>query len=197
MKTVTRSEDCVVCKDCCQFSAQKLYFAPLFTDIELAALTKTLPADSLRPAFHRHQGSRTVWQIELRPSRTQPHLYVCPFLDETTHLCAIYPNVPFDCRLWPFLVSWSMDGRRLELACVERRECPSLLRVGSEAFAAYTRYLLDYLRRPEFVQLLRTHRALIWPHQPDSIVLANLTADFLGATQSDRPWAQVAHPLSR
>jgi Fe-S-cluster containining protein len=197
MKTVTRSEDCIACQECCQFSAEKLYFAPLFTDIELDALTLGLPSERPRPKFHRHQGSRTVWQIELLPSLAQPHLYVCPFLDETTHLCAIYPNVPFDCRVWPFLVSWSTDGRRLELACVERRECPSLLRTGSETLTAYTRYLLDYLRRPEFVQLLRTHRALIWPHQPGSIALADLTADVLGAIQPNRRWAPVAHPVPR
>ena len=197
MKTVTRSEDCVACQDCCQFSAEKLYFAPLFTDSELDAVTRRLPPDRPWPAFHRHQGSRTVWQIELLPSRTRPHLYACPFLDETTHLCAIYPDVPFDCRVWPFLVSWSADGRRLELACVERHECPSLLRTGSEALAAYTRYLLGCLRRPEFIRLLRAHRALIWPHQPNSIALADLTADFLGAAQPETQWEPVAHPLSR
>jgi Fe-S-cluster containining protein len=181
MKTVTRSEDCVACKDCCKFRKDRLYFAPLFTDDELDALKRRLPAGQALPGFHRQGGSRTVWQIELLPSRARPGLYVCPFLDEATNLCAIYPDVPFDCRVWPFLVAWSADSRHIELACYDRKECVSLRRIGADEFAAYTTYILDYVRRPQFLQNLRTHPELIWPHQPGTVRLADLTTDILPA----------------
>ena len=181
MKTVTRSEDCVVCKDCCKFRKEKLYFAPLFTDDELDALRKRLPDERPLPAFHRQRDSRTVWQIELLPSATRPGLYVCPFLDEATNLCAIYPDVPFDCRVWPFLLTWSADGQRVELTCYERKECASLRHINPDEFAAYTAYILDYVRRPAFLRGLHTHLELIWPHQPGTVALADLTADILPA----------------
>jgi Fe-S-cluster containining protein len=181
METVTRSEDCVVCKECCKFHKDKLYFAPLFTDDELDALKKARPTDEPPAGFHRFHGSRTVWQIELLPSATSPSLWVCPFLDEATNMCAIYPDVPFDCRVWPFLVAWSADGQGIELACYERKVCASLRNTGSDEFAAYTTYILGYVRRPQFLRHLREHMELIWPHQPGTIPLADLTADVLPA----------------
>ncbi len=179
MKTVTRSEDCVVCKGCCKFGKEKLYFAPLFTDDELDVLRKRLPTERPLPVFHPQGDSRRVWQIDLLPSRIQSDVRVCPFLDEETNLCAIYPNVPFDCRVWPFLLAWSADGQRIELTCYEREECASLGKIGPDEFARYTAYMLAYVHRPAFLRRLRSHLELIWPHQPGTIVLADLTADIL------------------
>jgi Fe-S-cluster containining protein len=111
---------CQTCRGCCAFEEEDRYFATLFTDQELAVLkARGMHGDFFVP----YRGSSTVFQINLIRSVARPRMYVCPYLDETTHLCSIYDDRPFDCRFWPFIFMKDTSKKQVLWACFEKRMC--------------------------------------------------------------------------
>lgn len=177
MKTITTSDDCLLCRECCKFPEEKRYFAPLFTAEEKETALRLGVGE--HPSFHPHRGSASVYQVELQPSQQQAGLFVCPFLAEATNRCRIYPHHPFDCRIWPFLITRSRDGRSIHLVRFGGQDCPGLARLSAAELAAYVRYITAFVTRPSFLRFLRAHPELIWEEQDGSEHVADLTAALL------------------
>lgn len=174
MKTITTSDECAACRACCQFRAGKLYFAPLWTDDEVRHLQTGSPETA---QFHPFDASGRVFQIGLVPSTLKEDVWVCPLLDEPSNMCRVYGLHPFDCRIWPFLVTRDPDGA-VRLVYVADPDCRGMRRAcadGGDELKSYARYLEGYLRRPEVVATLRAHPELIWPTQPNTVPLADLS----------------------
>ena len=112
-----------------------------------------------------------------------------------SNLCHIYNHEPFDCRIWPFLITKSQDGQSIHLVYFTRENCPSLGCINREEFEAYRRYIMDYVMTPEFLKLLHAHEALIWDWQEGTRFVADLTEKVKdeGGRMKDRDSSPSSH----
>ena len=94
------NEVCFACDVCCRFLDADSPLAPIFTEAERE---RVILHNADRVQF-RPQADRKSAQIVLEASRLENALtgYICPFFDEDTSHCTIYPIRPLDCQLYPF-----------------------------------------------------------------------------------------------
>lgn len=164
MKQIIKHEQCLRCRECCRFRADRLYFAPLFTQDEIESIRQT-GADM--PEFVPFQGSDKVFQIKLQPAQIKDPVYeyVCPFLDEANYVCTIYEQRPFDCQVWPFIVMREA-GRKI-LAHFTGESCLALDEVDAADFAEYRDYFAALIRSEKYRDMLTRFPELVWEHQSD------------------------------
>lgn len=131
-------EWCLSCRGCCRFADP--------TD----AQTPTLSPVEVRWACEA--GAQAEWfpPLATAPSRgiaVVPHEggFRCPALEPCTHHCRVYPKRPFDCRLYPFVVTRDRSRQRLLLAADPK--CPYVQQLGPSPamrdYGAYVARLLD------------------------------------------------------
>lgn len=164
MKQLIQHEQCLRCRECCRFRADRQYFAPLFTAAEIEAI-RAVRGDDM-PVFIPYKGSDRVFQIQLVPA-SEPHdvyPYVCPFLDEANYACSIYDVRPFDCRTWPFIVHKVVQTGQTLVAHFTGDVCLALNEVTPEDFDDYKAYFAALVTSEKYVQMLRRHPELVWEH---------------------------------
>jgi Fe-S-cluster containining protein len=171
---------CQKCRGCCKFEEDELYFAPLFTKAEVEKIKAKVSCNassakkakpSLNAAFHLYKNSDKVFQVELIKSEDDPKLWVCPFLDEKTHLCSIYSERNLDCRLWPFIFMNSKKGE-VVLAHFDRDMCPIWNEMKEEDFLKVKQRMVLMLEEEEIVQTLREHPELAWEYEQYTTVIS-------------------------
>ena len=153
---------CQDCRECCVFEEDERYFAPLFTKSEKDNVPKA--------GFKPFKNSDAVFQVELVKLGER---YVCPYLDTGTHLCGIYRNRPFDCRMWPFIFMKDKDGDTV-LACFERDMCPSFDKMCDEDFKKLTDATLSWIKEGGILNFLKEHKELIWDYEEDTITIKKI-----------------------
>lgn len=146
--------------------------AILFTDQELETLRQS---GMELPEFRPYRNSTTVFRVELKKSET---MYACPFLGETDHMCRIYEMRPFDCRAWPFMFARDKSSGAIVIVCMREKWCRALQAASREEVAAYREYAADLLSSEEYLQLVRSHPALIWEDKvmEDIVVIRDVTS---------------------
>lgn len=166
IKTFVTHEHCRRCRRCCRFTAEEVYFAPLFTSLELETLRRNY-AGGL-PEFLPKGDSANVFQLTLkRADASNPVFeYVCPFLDEAQYACTIYAYRPFDCQQWPFVVTKDASSATLRIVCARAHFCKGLAELPPEALAANTAEFIASVTSGDKARLLQTHPGLIWQLEP-------------------------------
>ncbi len=162
MESITDSADCRKCNECCKFRAGEEYFAPVFTEEELAKIEK----DSEKANFNQFG---TVKQAKL--VKINDDLFACPFYSVDNGLCAIYKNRPFDCRIYPFLVA--RKNNKVYLTAF-REACPSLEKKGNAKIKDYIRTLCAWLQKDENLKMFSKFPDLIWPVDDDQTIVCEL-----------------------
>jgi len=152
---------CQKCRGCCKFEKSDVYFSPLFTKEEI----EKIGAD--KKMFKKR--GKDVFQIKLVRSKMQKNIFVCPFLDEETHLCKIYVNRPFDCKFWPFI--FMRDGNSLLLGCFKKDYCEITKSMSDEEFGKYLSSVFDWIKANKIDELIEKHPDLIWDKEDDVIIL--------------------------
>ncbi len=97
------SEACLQCDGCCRFSDDKSVWRPKVGKEELT--------DSIRNDIGEEFCLRTI---------DKNNQAQCVFFRETNNKCSIYPNRPFDCRLYPFVLLKEKNRRFLSV----HKMCP-------------------------------------------------------------------------
>lgn len=169
MKTITRSEDCLKCRECCKFEKDELYFSPIFTDKEVEEVKKRFLD---LECFIDYKGSERVFQIRMVKSEKEGH--VCPFLDERDHICRIYDIRPFDCRLWPFMLARVQGKEGTYIVCFDKCLCKGLEAISPKEFDKYKEYITALLRSEEYTKLIRSYPELVWDYDPDTFEVAEI-----------------------
>ena len=152
---------CQHCRECCKFAADETYFGPLFTQDEIKGLDKSL--------FKQYKNSKNVFQIQLVKSKKED-CYVCPLLDEASHLCTIYEKRPFDCKIWPFLFMRDKNNEPV-LACFDKELCGIF---NSMVDAEFNKEL-QKMNNKTTIEFLKKHKELIWDFEEDTFIIKRIS----------------------
>jgi uncharacterized protein len=114
IKSFVSSEQCLTCRGCCVFDGDEAEWLPHISNEELISLdVGSLTADEtsgIRPPTPNHN---------ILPTITRNGCRRCVFLNPADHRCQAYEKRPFECRLYPFLLSNEAGRLRVyaHLAC--------------------------------------------------------------------------------
>lgn len=144
------SEDvCLRCQGCCRFSQADSVWLPCLLDEEIVDLTdkQGIPAVSL-------SADKRIMPKAGAGSK----VFFCPFLSPADNKCAIYDSRPFECQLYPFIVSLRQKKALLtvDLNCPYVQE-----KINTPEFKEYTLYLENLLNSPEYLRLLKNNPQII------------------------------------
>lgn len=99
--------------------------------------------------------------------------YLCSFFDPCKNTCRIYQGRPFDCQLYPFMITYGADFKSVFL--VLDTKCPSLRqRCDSKEVKEYLEYLTDILEREQTAEYINENKLFVNDFQDDSIILKKL-----------------------
>ena len=156
------NEVCFSCDVCCRFLAADSPLAPIFTEAERARVLSH-GADGVQ---FRPQADRKSAQIVLEASRLENAQtgYICPFFDEETSYCTIYPLRPLDCQLYPFALMFNEDRSQVVLGV--DMLCPfGEAQVETEAFQRHIRHVIAYVESEGVLAQIAENWSLIGDYQ--------------------------------
>ncbi|NTV28785.1 MAG: DUF2156 domain-containing protein [Candidatus Omnitrophica bacterium] len=118
-KQILNHEYCSRCRECCVFHDPDGIWTPRVTPEESAALARVSGC-----------GNEMLSAPDRLRILSEQEGHRCLFLDRPGYRCTVYSDRPFECRLYPFLLSSESDGVKLyvHLACPfvqEKRETRS------------------------------------------------------------------------
>jgi Fe-S-cluster containining protein len=104
---ILTSEQCLKCRGCCLFHQAEGDWSPRLTPEDFAGLMKAAPDGAWRNGVDR---------IVLKSCKGA---HACSFIDEKSHHCFVYGARPFECRIYPFLLSSEKSGFKVyaHLSC--------------------------------------------------------------------------------
>ncbi len=112
---IVTPEQCAACRGCCRFSEPQSDWSPRLLPDDAIGLLKAFPDGAWRAGSDR---------IALRACAGD---HACAFLEASSHQCQTYASRPFECRLYPLLLSREKDVFKVyaHLACpaVEELRC--------------------------------------------------------------------------
>lgn len=81
-------------------------------------------------------------------------IYVCEFFDTDTHKCGIYEDRPFECRLYPFVLTRCHDKPAVSV----HLSCPYVQENSdSQSYEKYIIYLKKYFQRQDLKEFLQVN----------------------------------------
>jgi Fe-S-cluster containining protein len=170
MKTITKTEHCSECRECCKFTEDEKEYGILMTSDEMKKIKQRVQDVKII----NHNGSENVFKADLIKSKTEKGIYVCPYLVEESHECKIYDIVPFECKLWPFEIIKSDENSCVNLMCYEKKYCPSLQKISEKEFEEYKEYLIKLLTSDEYKAMIKRHPELAGPDEDDAFFVEKI-----------------------
>lgn len=145
------SDVCLQCDGCCRFKDADSSWRPRMTGEEIKqAAKKGLAAQILSKEILSPDGRiKTV-------SCGAEHL--CSFFHPQDHTCRIYQTRPFECQLYPFVLSKETDGAGVYV----HWNCPFVQeKRESEDFVRYVEYLKNFFAAAEVLNFLKRNPSLV------------------------------------
>jgi Fe-S-cluster containining protein len=142
LKQFVPSQVCLSCEGCCRF----------------------LLSDSpWRPKTGEQEAPEGVDQLGYVKTTPQGEHHQCIFFSKKDGTCGIYSKRPFECALYPFVVSGTDHGVKvyMHLACpyIQEKEI-------SPELQDYISYLQDYFKQPSTKAFLKSNRRLLHDYSP-------------------------------
>ncbi|MBN2831106.1 MAG: YkgJ family cysteine cluster protein [Candidatus Omnitrophica bacterium] len=153
IKQFVPSEVCLKCQGCCRFKELSSVWSPCLLDEEIISLIdkEGIPAASL--SIDR--------RLNLIPAENKEG-FLCPFLKKGENKCQIYHMRPFECQLYPFLLS--MRDKKILLTV--DLNCPYVKdKIKSPEFNEYVDYLARYLNSPKQLCTLKENPQVIQAYE--------------------------------
>jgi uncharacterized protein len=144
------SEICLQCDGCCRFKDKDSAWRPKISGEEVARARELGLAEKI---FNQGVVDKDNY-IRTAPGCGE---HFCSFFNSQDHTCAIYQARPFECELYPFVISRDAQGAGVYM----HLNCPHVEANPGEATAAYVRYLKDYFAREDIRDFLTRNRGLI------------------------------------
>ncbi|MFA5286852.1 MAG: YkgJ family cysteine cluster protein [Candidatus Omnitrophota bacterium] len=144
---------CLKCQGCCRFKEVDSVWSPCLLDEEVLDLIdrEGIPAAAL--SIER--------RLQLVASQGKEGFF-CPFLKIEDNKCHIYSMRPFECQLYPFLISLR-DKKVLltvDLNCSYIKD-----KLNTPEFKEYTDYLVKYLNSPECLSILKENPQVLQAYE--------------------------------
>jgi len=146
MKQFLSSDVCLSCEGCCRFDKEKSDWRPKVGTSEEEVITLNLPL------AEKSQSRSLVEKGGYLNDKLCHGLYVCRFFNTDDSTCGIYRNRPFECRLYPFLLTRLQQKRAVSV----HLSCPYVQeKKGTSEYDQYVLYLKEYFKKIEVNSLLR------------------------------------------
>ncbi len=146
LKQFVPSEVCLQCDGCCRFKSADSPWRPKLGQGERAGLAATITAgDWLDDDSH----IKTLRQCGED---------MCRFFNASDHTCQVYSARPFECALYPFVLSRSAAGIDVHahLSCPYVQDTEALA-----AFEEYIGYLKNYFQSAAVQDFLKRNAGLV------------------------------------
>lgn len=156
------NEVCFSCDVCCRFLEADSPLAPIFTEAERE---RVLSCDADEVQFRPRKDGKSA-QIVLEASRLESAQtgYICPFFDEETSHCTIYPIRPLDCQLYPFALMFNEDRSQVVLGV--DMLCPfGEAQIETEAFQQHIHHVIAYVESEAVLAQIAENWSLIGDYQ--------------------------------
>ena len=150
LKQFVPSEVCLKCNGCCRYKQADSVWRP-----------------KLGQNDQRHLGTSEVY-IETIPSGPG---HLCRFLNSADNTCSVYAKRPFECAVYPFILSQTLDGVKVyaHLACPYVQDHQPLA-----DFDGYVAYLKDFFSRRDVREFLVDNKAMFHDYTPYAPELLHL-----------------------
>lgn len=137
LKQFVPSEVCLACDGCCRFQLADSPWRPKAGDQEIL--------EGVDP------------QGYLKATLVGTH-YQCIHFNSKDHTCGVYAQRPFECSLYPFILSKTKQGLKMyvHLACPYIQEQET-----KEELAAHIKYVQDYFNQSHIKDFLRNNSRLL------------------------------------
>jgi len=141
-------EACLKCKGCCRFKRRDSVWLPTLLEEEAADFGKL----GLPPALIAIDKKIRV------ASFPKEKTFICSLFNPEENKCKIYQHRPFECRLYPFVLT-----RREDTACLALDpNCPfAASHRETKEFKEFTAYLKDFLQGPQQKAVLKNNPQII------------------------------------
>jgi len=135
IRQFTKEEVCIKCQGCCRFSDSQTPWSPRLLDTEIETLPKLTP-------------------VKLSGKEG----FFCPLLDIAANKCKAYPNHPFDCQLYPFVLNrkYGKIYLAVDLNCHYAKD-----NFKTKEFKDYVSYLIKALSEEKFRIVLARNPQMI------------------------------------
>lgn len=142
LKQFVPSSTCLKCEGCCRF----------------------LLSDSpWRPKTGQQEMDHDIDELGYVKTTPQGQHHQCVFFNKKDGSCGIYSNRPFECALYPFVVSGSKEGVKvyMHLACPYLQD-----KETSKELENYIAYLKDFFNQSSSKEFLKNNSRLLHDYSP-------------------------------
>ncbi|MFH0855624.1 MAG: YkgJ family cysteine cluster protein [Candidatus Omnitrophota bacterium] len=143
---------CLECQGCCRFKEIDSVWTPCLLEEEAQDLIdKDIP-----PAYINIQK-------KIRPvPDPKSGGFACAFLETESNKCKIYTMRPFECQLYPFLITL----RNKKVILTVDLNCPYIKEnLDKKEFQEHVSYLSAYLNAPKQLEMLRNNPQIIQAYE--------------------------------
>lgn len=165
LKQLIPQETCLKCEVCCRFSDKNSVWAPV------------LSGDEARNLANKDLSKVKILdnnQFELIATNGG---YICPCLSVKDNRCKIYEFRPFECQLYPFLIT--KNGQKINLAV--DLKCPFIYKGFDSGavkkdlgFSRFVQYLTALFNSKNIIDFIRNNPRLIGNYTEDVITVVTL-----------------------
>ena len=147
LKQFVPSEVCLSCDGCCRFKEPNSTWRPKVSGEE----KKNIAVDDVRLIDKIFTSETVDDKNYLRTTRCHD-LYHCVFHNPKDNTCGIYGRRPFECRLYPFILS----RRKSKVVVFAHGNCPHVQQYRDHSsFRDYVEYLKTYFSQENVREFLR------------------------------------------
>jgi len=153
IKQFIPQEFCLKCQGCCRFREENSAWSPCLLEEEIESLIDRTDIPSVSLGMDK----RIV--LAKNPAGEG---FICPFLNISDNKCKIYQSRPFECQIYPFLIS--MRNKKVYLTV--DLNCPYVKeKLNTKEFKAYLGYLTSFLNAPKQLKLLKDNPQIIQAYE--------------------------------
>lgn len=163
LKQIIPSEVCLACKVCCRYPERISAYVPYF-----------FPEEAKENVIINKGCGAVGEALDPKPlPLPYKSCYICQFFDVEKNSCHIYSARPFDCQLYPFMVTYDKECTSVFL--VLDSNCPYVRnKVDSEEVRWYIEYLVDMLEDEKMVESINNNKNFINDFQENALMLKKL-----------------------
>lgn len=148
-------EVCLSCDGCCRFKEETSSWRPKVGPEELALSSKA----ASKPLAELILGPATVDRNGYIKTVSCHGQHLCSFFKQDDNTCRIYSARPFECQLYPFILSREPEGAPAIFAHIN---CPHIqATLGTPEFKDYVEYLKEFFTGAPVRDFLKRNPVLI------------------------------------
>ncbi|MDE2223359.1 MAG: YkgJ family cysteine cluster protein [Candidatus Omnitrophica bacterium] len=139
------SEVCLKCKGCCRYKAGDSPWRPKLGEGEAPSLAQAITGGDVLDEKGYIKTIQSCGE------------HFCRFLNQADNTCGIYAKRPFECLLYPFVLSQTPEGVKVYV----HLSCPYVQdHLPRKDFESYVSYLKEFFRQEDVRAFLARNKAL-------------------------------------